>query len=323
VRKKALKKTILILMGGPSSEYKVSLATGKNVLTALQEKYKAVACKLPQGNRWHSTLLRCIATYRPYAVFIAMHGKYGEDGTVQGLLESLGIPYTGSGILASALGMDKPRSSAIFRDAGLNVPDFEVISAHHYQNFASIAKRWGWPLVVKPADHGSSIGVNIVKNVHELRQAVREASRYSERLIIQKFISGREITCGVLEDLNGTLIPLPPIEIKPKKEIFYDYRSKYADGGSEHIIPPHGLTPKIIKKIKDTACRAHTLIGCSGISRSDFILDKNGKLYILEINTIPGMTKTSLIPEAAKKAGIDFPLLLDMLIHAAMKPRRG
>ena len=148
-----------------------------------------------------------------------------------------------------------------------------------------------------------------------MKQAVKDAEKYSKEVIIQKFIKGREITCGVLEDMQGKIIPLPPTEICPKAGEFYDYKSKYNSGGSEHLIPPPGLSKKTIKTIQDSACRAHFAVGCRGMSRSDFILDKNGKLHILEINTIPGMTKTSLLPEAARVAGISFRNMLDMIIE--------
>ena len=171
--------------------------------------------------------------------------------------------------------------------------------------------------VVKPTNHGSSIGIHIVKNEKELRAGMRDAFRYSKRVMIQRFIKGREITCGVLEK-KGKPLPLPPMEILPKKGRFYDYTSKYDEGGSEHIIPPPGFSPRMIRKVQNAACRAHNVLGCSGMSRSDFILGNDGKLYILEINTIPGMTGTSLLPEAAKVAGIDFPKLLDLLIVDAL-----
>ena len=223
--------------------------------------------------------------------------------------------------------MDKLHSLAIFRQAGLLVPDFEVIDKRsdlysHYRGPTSIVRKLGWPLVVKPSNHGSSVGISIVKNQKATEPALKEAFRYSEKVLLQKFIRGRELTCGILEDEKGRLIPLPPTEIIPKKGEFYDYHSKYDEGGSEHIVPPRGMPKKIINKIQGAACRAHSVLGCSGMSRSDFILGEDGKLYILEINTIPGMTRTSLLPEAAKATGIYFPQLLDMLIKNALGKKR-
>lgn len=307
-------------MGGPPPEHEVSLNTGKEVCANLNtEKYLVSPLVIPKNGKWN------LPRVKPDVAFIAMHGAYGEDGTIQGLLETAKIPYTGSGVLASALGMNKPRSCAIFREAGLNVPEFKVIMTERlnlhnrdYRGPTSI----GWPKVVKPANHGSSIGVHIVKNRKELHAGIHDAFRYSDRVMIQEFIKGREITCGVLEK-NNKLLPLPPMEILPKKGNFYDYKSKYDEGGSKHLIPPPGLSQKTIRAVQDAACRAHNVLGCYGMSRSDFILGDDGKLYILEINTIPGMTATSLLPEAAKAAGIDFFQLTDMLIVNALSKKRG
>lgn len=309
-------------MGGPSAERKISLATGKNIIAALDaRKYSVRPVIIPKNGGLPALPKADVA-------FIAMHGKYGEDGTIQAILEALKIPYTGSGVLASALGMDKPRASAVFAAAGLTVPEFLLITKKDFKRgvrLNAIIKRLRFPMVTKPADQGSSVGTSIVKNAHELKQGIREALRYSDRAIIQKFIRGREITCGVLETHPrptqtefGSVLPLPPIEIRPQKGKFYDYRSKYEDGGSEHIIPPPGLSKRTIKMIQNAACRAHQVIGCSGMSRSDFILGEDGRLYILEINTIPGMTKTSLLPEAAKAAGLDFSKLVDTIINTAL-----
>lgn len=333
----------MVLMGGPSSEHEVSLASGKNVIAALDpKKYLARPVIISKNGKLP-------ALPRADVAFIAMHGKYGEDGTIQAILEALKIPYTGSGVLASALGMDKPRASAVFKAAGLNVPDFLIISKKGTTKHSLVsgyeAKLRSWKMaVVKPANHGSSVGISIVKNTREFKQGIREAFRHSDRVMVQKFIKGRELTCGVLEipphssfrkggikslslplypsEIKGDLAALPPTEIRPQKGPFYDYRSKYEEGGSEHITPPPGLSKKMIKTVQETACRAHQVIGCSGMSRSDFILGEDGKLYILEINTIPGMTATSLLPEAAKTAGISFSKFLDMLIENALRRPR-
>lgn len=347
------KKRVLVLMGGPSSEYKISLASGKNVLEALDsDKYIAHPFIIPRRGG--------LPTFpKADVAFIAMHGKYGEDGTIQAILEAFKIPYTGSGVLASALAMDKPRASEIFKAAGLNVPEFEVLRRSDPKfRWQQILNRsaYAFPLVAKPADQGSSIGVSIVKNSRKLKEGIHEAFCYSDRVIIQKFIKGREITCGVLEadkkilfrakekttrrggnknktlfyardkqgmitDASGRfdLIALPPTEIHPQKGAFYNYRSKYDACGSKHITPPNNLSQKMIKTIQEAACLAHQVIGCSGMSRSDFILGEDGQLYILELNTIPGMTATSLLPEAAQKAGISFTELVDLLIENAFK----
>lgn len=339
------KLSVWVLMGGPSAEHEVSLNTGRQVLQNLDtSKYHAQPVFINRRGHWllpeksvkllgrirkqsqglismsQKEALKIARQVKPHVVFIAMHGSFGEDGKVQAFLETVGLPYTGSGVLASALGMDKPISCSLFRQAGLLVPEFYVVTTR--QSSAPIERKLGWPMVVKPANHGSSVGISIVQNKKHLRQAIKEAAQYSQRLILQKFISGRELTCGVLEGSRGRLKVLPPTEIIAKAGNFYDYKSKYNEGGSEHITPPRNMSVKVIKKIQDAACRAHSTLGCSGMSRSDFILGKDGKLYILEINTIPGMTRTSLLPDAARVQGIKFPRLLDLIIKSALRKQK-
>ena len=344
VQKRKIK--VAVLMGGSSAEHEVSLHTGEEIAKNLDpRKYIVepvtitktgtwiVASKFPlplappaSGASGRALTERAgaqkIVDDRADIVFIALHGKYGEDGTVQGLLESFGIPYTGSGVLASALGMDKPRSLGIFREAGLTAPDFLIVKKGERfgdQAIASLVRRFSLPFVVKPANHGSSIGVAIVRDSKKIPQAIREASRYSDEVIAQKYVRGRELTCGVLELPSGKLFTLPPIEIVPKYGDFYDYESKYADGGSEHLIPPPGLAPRMLRDLQKAARTAHQSLGCRGMSRTDFILGEDGIFYVLEINTIPGMTSTSLLPQAAAAAGISFPKLLDMIIVSALR----
>jgi len=311
-------------MGGPSSEHEVSLNTGKEIVKHLdRHKYNIGSIVIPKKGSWFFP--------KPIAsgviVFIAMHGEFGEDGTVQGLLESRGIPYTGSGILASALGMDKPRQAALFHQAGLKVPEFIVLQKSDWRKnkkriAADMAKNFSMPCVVKPANRGSSVGVSIVKSGKELAGAIQFAFFYADLVMVQKFIRGREVTCGIVEGRGGVLLPLPPIEILAKAGKFYDYKSKYSDGGSEHIIPPKNMLKSTIKKIQDAACLTHHVLGCRGMSRTDFILQNNGALHILEINTLPGMTSTSLLPESARAAGIVFPMLLNLIIKSALRKRR-
>lgn len=336
----------MVLMGGPSSEYEVSLTTAKNIIQALDpKKYLVKPALITKQGKWllapsfeNPGLLENKPTDkknlvalkspqdidnsvgRPDVVFIAMHGTYGEDGRVQAIFDLLDLPYTGSGVLASALGMDKHLSLLIFKEAGLIIPDFTAIDRGKKTDNKFIlrtAERLSFPLVVKPANHGSSVGVNIVTNKNKLIKNGQEAFKYSNKIILQKFIKGRELTCGILE-IKGKITPLPPTEIIPKLGSFYDYKSKYVEGGSRHIIPPKEISPKVIKKIQEASVLAHKIIGCSGMSRSDFILGEDDKLYILEINTIPGMTHTSLLPEEAKVAGISFPKFLDLIISNAL-----
>lgn len=329
------KINVAILMGGPSAEHEVSLHTGEQILAHLDStKYIATPAIISKKGEWfmgrtdnkqaklsRADVLSAIAKNTDIA-FIALHGAFGEDGTVQGLLESFDIPYTGSGVLASALGMDKPRSLLVLRDNGFTVPPFCVLletdtPASSKKKLAEI-RTFGFQFVVKPSDHGSSIGVSIVRKLSDMLSAIALAKKYSSNIIVQKFIQGREVTCGVIEK-GKHVVALPPVEIVPRKSKFYDYRAKYADGGSDHFIPPRNMAPKTIRMIQDTAHRAHDVIGCSGMSRTDFILGDDGNLHILEINTIPGMTSTSLLPQSAAAMGITFPKLLDMLIQNGLK----
>lgn len=333
-------------MGGPSAEHEVSLHTGKQIIAHLDpNRYVAAPIIITKTCQWlvplpakelpktteavalpQALALKEVTEQGVDVAFIALHGKYGEDGTIQGLLEALRIPYTGSKVLASALGMDKPRSLSVFRDSGLHVPAFRVIYQTELKRKAGelqreLIKEFSLPLVVKPSDHGSSIGVSIVRKAGDLPSAMRDAFRYSPEIMIQKFIDGRELTCGVIEKQNGKLLSLPPIEIVPKLGKFYDYKSKYGDGGSDHLIPPPNMPKNTLQSVQATAVLAHRAIGCAGMSRSDFILGKDGKLYILEINTIPGMTSTSLLPHAASAVDIPFPKLLDLLIKNALRKK--
>jgi len=319
------KINITLLMGGPSSEREVSLETGKVILNALDKnKYNVrpiIVSKQGKG-------LDKIAKIKTDVAFIAMHGEFGEDGTAQGFLEALGIPYTGSGILASSLGMDKIKSSSLFRDCGLLVPDFTIVNKSEWLKnelavLRNLMKKFKFPLVIKPANRGSSVGITIVENEKILGKAIRKAFEYSEVIQAQKYVKGRELTCGVIDDGKDKAMPLPPIEIVPRATSFYGYEDKYKAGGSDHFIPPRNMPPALIKKIRDTALKTHKIIGCSGMSRTDMILGGDGKLYVLEINTIPGMTETSLLPQAAAAAGISFPDLLDKIIQAALNKRKS
>lgn len=258
--------------------------------------------------------------------FIAMHGSYGEDGTIQGMLELAGMPYTGSGILASALAMDKVKSAEIFRAHGILTPKFVAFEKSDWKKYRSAVKkqigRLSYPLIMKPRDQGSSVGVSIVKSAAQLEKAVGIAFKYSNRAMAQQYIRGKEVTCAVIDrGVPLSAIALQPTEIIPKNSAFFDYRAKYTPGASQEITPPH-LPKSVIKKIQRTALAAHTALGCSGMSRTDMILEnpkskvQSPKLYVLEVNTIPGMTETSLLPQAAKACGIEFPELLERIIEA-------
>ncbi len=245
-------------------------------------------------------------------VFIALHGPHGEDGAVQGLLDWLGLPYTGSGVLASALAMDKALSKKLFRAEGIPAPWSVVVTSDEPENtnLASLAP----PLVVKPNRQGSSLGMTIVHETRHIREAIRLALEYDNQVLVEEFIEGTEITVSVLG--NSHPFALPVLEIIPKAE-FYDYASKYEVGGSRHIIPAR-ISQSASRKALDYARRAHVLLGCRGMSRTDFIV-RGDEPVVLEINTIPGMTPTSLLPDAARAEGISFPELISRLISSALE----
>ena len=294
------KLRVAVLMGGPSAEHDVSLKSGAMVAENFDpKKYAVQKVVIERNGRWPISL--SFLKKRCDAAFIVMHGEYGEDGTIQEILEKAKIKFTGSGSKASRLGMDKLASSAIFKKSGLRVPgDAQSL-----------------PLVVKPADRGSSVGVSIVKSVRELPEAVTLALKYSNSLLLQEFIHGRELTCGVVE-VGNEVRALPPTEIISKASEFFDFKAKYVAGASREITPAE-LSPQKTKEVQNAALLAHKAIGAKGLSRTDMIMDNAGRIYVLEINTIPGMTKTSLLPQQAKAAGISFPKLLDLIVESAVK----
>jgi D-alanine-D-alanine ligase len=302
--RKAFKgEKIGVLMGGMSSEREISKNTGSAIIKALQKRgYNAVPVDVD------NKIADILQKNNIEVAFIALHGSLGEDGTIQGLLEILRIPYTGSGILASALSINKVASKIIFSYHGLPTPSFQSFCAdedevNHLQNQIKIPL----PFVIKPSEEGSTIGVSIIEEKKNITDNLKKALQYSREILIEKFIHGRELTVGIL---NGR--PLPLVEICPKSG-FYDYKSKYTRGETEYIISPN-LDKEKADEIKDIAVRAFTALGCRGVARVDFILSTNGSPFILEINTIPGMTETSLLPMAAKQAGIDFESLVEKIL---------
>jgi len=312
---------VVVLCGGVSPEHEVSLATGRTVASALDRATYDVQTVTIARDGHSMAWLESVRAAN--IVFIALHGAGGEDGTIQGLLETMRIPYTGSGVLASALAMDKARSGQLLAANGLHVPRFSAIersvpfsfSHENEKGFRAAADAVGFPCVVKPSNCGSSVGVSIVRLVSELDAAGERAFAHSDIALVQEYIAGREVTCAVLDD--GEPVALPPTEIVPKSATFFDYDAKYTPGASEEITPPR-LPSEVIAEIQRTAVRAHGILDCSGVSRTDMIIADDGRLFVLETNTIPGMTETSLLPQAAAAAGIPFSALLDRIIHAAL-----
>lgn len=335
--KKKLK--VALIFGGTSPERGVSLRTGKTIAKYLNtKKYDVIPVEIAMNGEWltSSPTIRQIArsirtkklTTRELVpveknargkidvALLALHGPGGEDGTIQGMLELLGIPYTCSGVLASSVGMDKARTKRLVVSAGVPVPpDVLIYKENYLRSKRKILNRVRGKVVIKPNKMGSSLGVAITSGKPQIKKALQEAFKYDDEILIEPYIAGREITVPVLGNRNPEA--LPTIEIVPwKKSTFYDYKAKYEDGGSEHLIPAP-LTKSQEKHVQDLAIRAHKILDCRGVTRSDFILDKNGQFYFLEINTIPGMTPVSLVPQSAQAAGIGFTKLLDRLIELA------
>ncbi|MBI5682546.1 MAG: D-alanine--D-alanine ligase [Deltaproteobacteria bacterium] len=293
-------------MGGMSSEREVSLCSGMAVYKALKGKgYKVVAVDAGRDTA------KVIEKKKIKLAFIALHGKYGEDGTIQGLLEIMGIPYTGSGVLASGVAFDKAAAKEIFRFHGIPTPDWQVIRNYELgiKNYELRTTNYKFPLVVKPARQGSTIGLTVVKDKKDLQKAIKKAFRFDNKIVLERFIQGREVTVGIL---SGE--PLPVVEIKPKKGL-YDYRSKYTKGMTDYIAPAP-LEKGVECRVKEAAINAYNALGCCGAARVDVCLDKKNDPYVLELNTVPGLTELSLLPKAARCAGIDFTELIERMLLA-------
>lgn len=301
-------KKIGVLLGGLSSERDVSLSSGNAVLKALREKgYNAAAIDV---GREVAAQLR---QEKIEIAFNALHGKYGEDGAIQGLLELMGIPYTGSDVLASAIGMNKIVSKAVFKAAGLPVGAYLVVPAGRRGLLSSVSAEIGFPVFVKPSSEGSSVGVSRVETERELTAAAELAFTYDNEILVERYIKGKEVQVGILGDRA-----LGAIEIVPKNR-FYDYESKYKEGMSEHFYPAR-IPEAVYQRVLEAGLAAHRAIGCRGYSRVDFIVDDLGTPYILEVNTLPGMTATSLLPDIARGVGISFPDLVEEILRLAVRP---
>jgi len=300
-------KKIGVLMGGMSSEREVSLSSGNAILRALIGKgYNATAIDV---GRDVAEVLRKSGVE---AAFNGLHGKFGEDGAIQGLLEVMGIPYTGSGILASAMGMNKVLCKTVFKAYGLQVGAFAVVSDGDTGSLETVNKELGFPLVVKPSCEGSSVGVSVVNTIAELPAAVKLAFTYDREILMEKYIRGMEVQVGILGERA-----LGAIEIVPK-DVFYSYQAKYEQGMSEHFFPAR-VPEAVYRRTLDAGLAAHRALGCRGYSRVDFIIDAAGDPYILEVNTLPGMTATSLLPDIAKGVGISFPELVEEILRLAVQ----
>jgi D-alanine-D-alanine ligase len=299
---------VAVLQGGVSSEREVSLATGAQVVLALRQAGFEVT-PIDVGPDL-GAVIAALQAARPDAVFNALHGRFGEDGCIQGVLDWLGLPYTHSGLRASALAMDKAAAKAAFEAAGLPVAPSRIVSPEELEGADPLPR----PFVVKPVNEGSSVGVEIFRDGDNRRADVARSWKYDRRIMAEAYIPGRELTVAVMGDR-----PLDVTEIDTG-HLFYDYDAKYADGGSRHTLPAP-VHPAIREQAMEAALRAHQALGCRGVSRADFRYDDTagepGQLYILEVNTQPGMTRTSLVPEQAAHVGIGFPELCAWMVREA------
>ena len=306
-------KNIIVVMGGPSSEAEVSRRSGAAVLAALQSRgFDARGLEfVPQ------TFCTDIQRLAPDIVFNAMHGAYGEDGRVQAALELLGVPCTGSGVLASALTMDKAAAKRVMLGAGISTPKARSYRAGERAGLKTrILRDMPVPLVVKATAQGSSIGVVIVREAAELSDALDEAFSYGDEVLVEEFIDGPELTAAVW-GTPETCDALPVIEITTESGR-YDYESKYTVGASHHIIPAR-IGAEAMARVRETAEQTFRVFGCRGVARVDMMLSAEGIPYVIDINTVPGMTETSLVPDAARAAGISFEEFCERLVEMTIK----
>jgi D-alanine-D-alanine ligase len=306
------KLTVALLAGGISSEREISLQSGEQVYAALDKKKYNILQYDPKTD-----LARLVQDAAKIdAALIILHGPYGEDGTVQGLLDLLNIPYQGSSVLGSALAMNKIATKKLYEKAGLSVPAYVVYDRSDTVDAEKCAAQVGLPLVVKPVEAGSSVGMSIVKTATDLPRALEKAGEYDNAILVESYIEGTELTGGVIG--NNQLEALPLIEIIPDKSYeFFDYEAKYTAGATQEICPAR-INEELTQKAQSNAKIAHRALFCRGYSRTDMIL-RDGQIYVLETNTIPGMTATSLLPQAAQKAGMNFSRLLDKLIELGLE----
>lgn len=321
---------VAVLMGGRSSEREISLRTGRGMAQALRTLgHDVVAVDaangrvLPPGEEeraavpssalepaGETALARPETLAQAEVVLIALHGAAGENGTLQALLDLAGKVYTGSGMMASALAMNKAMSKRLFQQEGIPTPAWQLVAADASAREVDVPALGGFPLVVKPNEEGSSVGLTIVERADQLGDAMQRAGTYGE-ILVERFVSGRELTVALLGDE-----PLPIVEIRPKSGL-YDYQSKYTAGASEYFCPAD-LPPALAAEVKDLGLRASRTLGCRGVTRVDFRLDDRGEAQCLEVNTVPGMTPTSLVPMAAKAAGLSYEQVVQRMIDLAV-----
>ncbi len=313
ITKQALSKAtrIGVLYGGLSSEREVSLTSGKGCYEALRRLGYENAILIDVGH----DIAKKLTEEKIEIAYIALHGKYGEDGCIQGLLELMGIPYTGCRVAASALTMNKALTKSVLKDAGLPVIDSVIIKAGTV-NGKPVEIPLTYPVMVKPINEGSSIGMSKVDKPADLREALTTAFQYADEVMVEQYVKGKSLTVGVVE-VDGEPKVTPILELRPTRSEWYDLEAKYTAGGTEFILPAD-LPDTVTQAIQETTRQAHIAAGCRGMSRIDFVTDSDNKFYILEINTIPGMTPLSDLPAQAKAMGISYDELVEYILKTAV-----
>ncbi len=310
-----MSKKILVLDGGLSTEREVSKKSGRAIYNALVKKgFDALEFD------FRGKLEEIVSEFKPDAVFIALHGKFGEDGTVQGMLELLDIPYTGSGVLASAVCMDKLTTKRLFNALEINTPRYIHLKKGEVLEFGEALKvLQSDKVVIKPADQGSTIGITITDDREEFEKGLKDAFELSETVLIEEFVKGKEITVSIIGNEEKIEV-LPVIEIIPAHK-FYDFESKYTPGMSKHLIPAN-ISSSAYKEAENLSIKAYSGLNVRDFGRIDLIVSEQGEVYALEVNTIPGFTETSLLPDAAKSAGISFEDLVEKIIGFALSRKK-
>jgi len=338
------KPRIAVICGGPSSERDISIRSASEIMKHLPAEYEVQLIEVSHEGKWLVKASRepelptdtsdtsLPASFAGIAMtprikesfavaFLATHGRFGEDGRLQALLDLVGLPYTGSGVLASALAMNKSKTRQFVKGLGIPTPrSLEVgkISKSHNALENRVLRSVGYPCVVKPNESGSSIGVSIVDHPEQLMEAVQVANKEDATVLIEEFLPGREFSCAVLgNSLDEDLVPLPPVEIIPRNR-FFDFEAKYTSGGADEVCPVE-REPTHVARIQDLAVQVHRALGCDGLTRSDFILGEDDEIYFIEINTIPGMTEQSLCPKEASAAGYTYGEFLQVQVHLALR----
>src|SRR4051812_46196634 len=305
---------VAVVCGGPGAEREVSLTSGREVANALREAFAEVTVHEPDLHLAEELLRGSIDV-----VFPALHGPLGEDGSIQGMLEVAAVPYVGSGVAASACAMDKVIAKRLFRDAGLPLAREVVVDrADGSDAAARVRAELPGRVAVKPATQGSAVGVAFAETDEQVASALDDAFRFDERVLVEEFVVGAEITVGILDTGPAAPLAFPVIDIRTPGDSWYDFEHRYAVGLSEHVTPAP-LPPDVYARVQELAVEAHVTLGCRDLSRVDFLVEPGGRIVLLEVNTLPGMTPTSLYPDGARAAGISFAELVERLVRRALE----